>query len=109
MEMDPASLNRIKTFMQLIQRAGKAGIKPTFVSTPTEHGDNINAVALIEGKRDNAGLLFWDVTLLQDHGLVDRLDEEELALVLIRYKEKYDMEAQGEDAAQAWLFRLDRR
>ncbi len=82
MEMDPASLNRIKTFMQLIQRAGKAGIKPTFVSTPTEHGDNINAVALIEGKRDNAGLLFWDVTLLQDHGLVDRLDEEELALGL---------------------------
>lgn len=82
MEMDPASLNRIKTFMQLIQRAGEAGIKPTFVSTPTEHGDNINAVALIEGKRDNAGLLFWDVTLLQDHGLVDRLDEEELALGL---------------------------
>lgn len=36
-------------------------------------------------------------------------DEEELALVLKRYKEKYDMEAQGEDAAQAWLFRLDRR
>ena len=82
MERDPASLNRIKTFMQLIQRAGKAGIKPTFVSTPTEHGDNINAGALIEGKRDNAGLLFWDVTLLQDHGLVDRLDEEELALGL---------------------------
>lgn len=37
------------------------------------------------------------------------MDEEELALVLKRYKEKYDMEAQGEDAAQAWLFRLDRR
>ena len=36
-------------------------------------------------------------------------DEEELGLVLKRYKEKYDMEAQGEDAAQAWLFRLDRR
>jgi hypothetical protein len=82
MEMDPASLKRIKTFLQLIQRAGKAGIKPTFVSTPTEHGDNINAVANIDGKRDNAGLLFWDVTLLQDHGLVDRLDEEELALGL---------------------------
>ena len=37
------------------------------------------------------------------------MDEEELAQVLKRYKEKYDMEAQGEDAAQAWLFRLDRR
>ena len=36
-------------------------------------------------------------------------DEEELAEVLKRYKEKYDMEAQGADAAQAWLFRLDRR
>ena len=36
-------------------------------------------------------------------------DEDELAQVLKRYKEKYDMEAQGEDAAQAWLFRLDRR
>ena len=36
-------------------------------------------------------------------------NEEELAQVLKRYKEKYDMEAQGEDAAQAWLFRLDRR
>ena len=82
MEMDPASLQRIKTFMQLIQRARKAGIAPTFVSTPTEHGDNINAVAVIDGKRDNAGLLFWDVTLLQDHGLVERLDEEELALGL---------------------------
>ena len=82
MEMDPASLKRIKTFLQLIQRASQSGIKPTFVSTPTEHGDNINAVAIFDGKRDNAGLLFWDVTLLQDHGLVDRLDEEELALGL---------------------------
>ncbi len=82
MEMDLASLKRIKTFMQLIQRAREAGIKPTFASTPTEHGDNINAVAIIDGKRDNAGLLFWDVTLLQDRGLVDRLDEEELALGL---------------------------
>ncbi|UCE63952.1 MAG: hypothetical protein JSU59_01985 [Nitrospirota bacterium] len=80
METDLASLKRIQTFMLLIQRARKAGITPTFVSTPTEHGDNINAVAMIDGKRDNAGLLFWDVTLLQDHGLVDRLDEEELAL-----------------------------
>jgi hypothetical protein len=82
MEMDLASLNRIKTFMQLIQRAMKEGSEPSFVSTPTEHGDNINAVAIIEGKRDTAGLLFWDVTLLQDHGLVDTLDEEELALGL---------------------------
>ena len=82
MESDPASLKRIQTFMKLIQRAKKEGIEPTFVSTPTEHGDNINAVVTIDGKKDNAGLLFWDVALLQDHGLVDRLDEEELALGL---------------------------
>ena len=36
-------------------------------------------------------------------------DEEERDQVLKRYKEKYDMEAQGADAEQAWLFRLDRR
>lgn len=82
MEMDPASLKRIKTFMELIQSAMQGGIEPSFVSTPTEHGDNINAAATIEGKRVNAGILFWDVNLLQDHGLVDRLDEEELALGL---------------------------
>ena len=82
MEMDPSSLKRIQTFIHLIQKAKEAGITPAFLSTPTEHGDNINAVAMIEGKRENAGILFWDVSLLQDQGLVERLDEEELALGL---------------------------
>jgi hypothetical protein len=36
-------------------------------------------------------------------------DEEELAQEQKRYKEKNYMEAQGEEAAQAWMFRLDRR
>ena len=81
-EMDPASLKRIQTFMELIQRAKQEGSKPSFVSTPTEHGDNITVVATIEGERKNAGILFWDVSLLQDKGLVDMLDEEEIALGL---------------------------
>ena len=82
MEMDLASLKRIKTFLELIQRAKQAGIKPSFVSTPTEHGDNINAVTTLEGQKENAGILFWDVSLLQGQGLVDTLEEEELALGL---------------------------
>ena len=80
--VDHASLRRIQAFMQLIDKAKNVGVVPNFVSTPTEHGDNINAVAVIEGERANAGLLYWDVTLLQDHGLLERLDEEELALGL---------------------------
>lgn len=82
MGVDPASLKRIKTFMELIQRAKQRGQEPSFVSTPTEHGDNINVVATIEGKRETAGILFWDVSLLQHNGLADTLDEEELALGL---------------------------
>lgn len=82
MEMDPASLKRIKTFMELIQRAKHEGVQPSFVSTPTEHGDNINVAATIEGERVNAGILFWDVSLLQDKGLVDKLDEEDIAIGL---------------------------
>ncbi len=80
MEMDEASLKRIKTFIEFIQQATNAGVKPTFVSTPTEHGDNINAAATIDGKRENIGILFWDVSLLQNHGLADTLDDEEIAL-----------------------------
>ncbi|MCA9472826.1 MAG: hypothetical protein MRJ96_09420 [Nitrospirales bacterium] len=80
MEKDITSLNRIKTFMEFLQRASSAGVKPTFVNTPTEHGDNINAVVTIDGKKENIGLLFWDVNFLQNQGLVDTLDEEEIAL-----------------------------
>ena len=82
MEIDLASLNRIKTFMEFIQKGKQEGIKLSFLNTPTEHGDNINVVATIEGKRVNHGIGFWDVTFLQNHGLVDTLDEEELAMGL---------------------------
>ena len=82
MGIDPASLQRIKTFMELVQRAKQQGQEPSFMSTPTEHGDNINVVATIEGKRETAGIVFWDVSLLQNNGLADTLDEEDLALGL---------------------------
>ena len=82
MEMDPASLERIKTFMEFIQRVQKSGAKLSFVNTPTEHGDNITATAIVDGERMNEGILFWDVSVLQDHGLVDTLDEDDLALGL---------------------------
>ena len=80
MEIDQNSLNRIKTFMEFLQRAATAGVKPTFINTPTEHGDNINAVATIDGKKENIGMLFWDVNFLQNLGLADTLDEEDIAL-----------------------------
>ena len=80
MEMDITSLKRIKTFMEFLQRTTNAGVKPSFVNTPTEHGDNINAIATIDGKRENIGILFWDVNLLQNQGLVDTLDDEDIAL-----------------------------
>ncbi len=82
MEMDPTGLKRIKTFMELIQRAKQEGIKPSFVCTPTEQGDNINVEATIGGERVNAGILFWDVSLLQDKGLVDALEADDIALGL---------------------------
>jgi hypothetical protein len=82
MGTDPASLQRLKTFMELIRRANQQSSEPTFVSTPTEHGDNINVAATIEGKRETAGILFWDVSLLQQNGLADTLEEEDLALGL---------------------------
>jgi len=68
--------------MELIQRAKQGGHGHSFVSTPTEHGDNINVAATMDGKRETAGILFWDVTLLQQNGLADTLDEEDLALGL---------------------------
>ena len=82
MEIDSASLQRIKTFMELVQRAKQQGQEPSFVNTPTEHGDNINVVTSIDGKRETAGIVFWDVSFLQHNGLADSLDEEELALGL---------------------------
>ncbi len=80
MEMDLASLQRIKIFMEFIQGAKQTGTKLSFVSTPTEHGDNITATAIIDGKFVNTGILFWDVSLLQEQGFVDTLDEDDLAL-----------------------------
>lgn len=82
MEMDAASLKRIKTFMELIQKAKQHRSQPSFVSTPTEHGDNINVAATIDGEQVTAGILFWDVSVLQDRGLVDTLDEEDMELGL---------------------------
>ena len=78
--MDPASLERIRVFAEFLQCAKKSGTKLSFVSTPTEHGDNITATAILDGERKNIGLVFWDVTLLQERGLVDTLDDDDLAL-----------------------------
>jgi len=82
MKMDPNSLERIKTFMEFVQQAKQDNIELSFVSTPTEHGDNVNVMATINGQRVSHGLLFWDVNLLQERGLADTLDEEDKALGL---------------------------
>ena len=82
MTMDPNSLTRIKTFMEFVQQAKQDNVKLSFLSTPTEHGDNINVMATINGQRISHGLLFWDVSLLQERGLVDTLDDEEKAMGL---------------------------
>ena len=82
MNQDPASLKRIQAFMELIRQAKQEGSEPSFLSTPTEHGDNINVTAFIHGERRNAGMLFWDVSYLQGQGLVDTLEEEDKALGL---------------------------
>lgn len=82
MDMDPNSLERIKTFIEFIQQAKQDNVKLSFVSTPTEHGDNINVVATINGQRVSHGIVFWDVNLLQNRGLADTLDEEDKALGL---------------------------
>ena len=82
MNMDPSSLKRIQSFMELIQRAKQEGSEPSFLTTPTEHGDNINVVVTLNGDRVNAGIVFWDVNLLQEQGLVDTLDEDDALLGL---------------------------
>ncbi len=82
MEMDLNSLERIKTFMEFIQLAKQDSVELSFLSTPTEHGDNINVMANINGQRVSHGMVFWDVNLLQERGLVDTLDEEDKALGL---------------------------
>ncbi len=82
MTMDPNSLTRIKTFMEFVQQAKQDNVKLSFLSTPTEHGDNINVMATINGQQVSHGLLFWDVNVLQEHGLVDTLDDEEKAMGL---------------------------
>ena len=80
MELDPASLKRIITFVELLERAREAKIKPISVTTPTEQGDNIHVVVTIDGERLAAGIFFWDISLLQWKGLVCALDEDDIAL-----------------------------
>ena len=80
MESDPASLKRIISFTELIQRAEQTGITPTFVTLPTEQGDNVHVVATINGERLDAALFFWDIGFLQNRGLVYALDEDDIAL-----------------------------
>ena len=82
MDIDPNSLERIKTFIEFIERAKHDNIKLSFLSTPTEHGDNINVMADINGQRVSHGIVFWDLNLLQNRGLVDTLDDEDKALGL---------------------------
>ena len=80
MNLDSTSLERIKIFAEFLKQTKEVGIKPSFFTTPTEHGDNITAMATINGEKQNAGLLFWDIRALQERGLVDILDDDDLAL-----------------------------
>ena len=80
MDLDATSLERIKIFATFLQQAKEAGTKPSFFTTPTENGDNITATAIINGEKQNVGILFWDVSALQERGLVDILDDDDLAL-----------------------------
>ncbi len=82
MEIDPNSLERIKVFIEFIEQAKQDKVKLSFLSTPTEHGDNINVMADINGQRFSHGIVFWDLNLLQNRGLVDTLDDEDKALGL---------------------------
>lgn len=82
MDMDLNSLDRIKTFMEFIQQAKQDHVELSFLSTPTEHGDNVNVMATINGQRVSHGMVFWDVNFLQERGLVDTLDDEDKALGL---------------------------
>ncbi len=50
------------------------------MNTPTEQGDNINVLTTLNGEKATAGILFWDVSFLQNNGLADTLDEEDIAL-----------------------------
>ena len=68
--------------MEFVQQAKQDNIKLSFLTTPTEHGDNINVMATINGERIGHGLVFWDLSVLQERGLVDTLDEEDEALGL---------------------------
>lgn len=80
MELDPASLQRLKEFMELIIHAKQQGQELSFVNTPTEQGDNINVLTTLNGEKATAGILFWDVSFLQNNGLADTLDENDIAL-----------------------------
>ena len=80
MNHDETSLKRIKMFAEFLQQAKEVGTKPLFVRTPTESGDNVTAIATINGEKQNMGILFWDVSALQERGLVDILDDDDLAL-----------------------------
>lgn len=82
MEKDLASLKRIQAFMECIQEAKRGKHELSFLRTPTENGDNITVTTQIDGNRIQLGILFWDVSFLQQHGLVDVLDEDDLALGL---------------------------
>ena len=44
MDLDATSLKRIKIFAEFLQKTKEVGIKPSFFTTPTEHGDNITAM-----------------------------------------------------------------
>lgn len=68
--------------MEFIRDSKQRGVQLSFLSTPTEHGDNINVMAKIDGQSVNHGILFWDVALLQEQGLVDILDDDDKALGL---------------------------
>ena len=50
MNLDATSLKRIKMFAEFLQQTKEVGIKPSFVTTPTENGDNITATAIINGE-----------------------------------------------------------
>jgi hypothetical protein len=82
MTIDPNSLERIKAFMEFIQQATRDNITLSFLTTPTEHGDNINVMATINGQKVSHGMVFWDLNLLQERGFVDTLDEDDKALGL---------------------------
>ncbi len=82
MDIDSTGLKRVQSFMELLQRATQAGSQPRFISTPTENGDNINVVVTIDGVRFNEGILFWDLNYLQEKGLVDTLEDDDIELGL---------------------------